>query len=157
LNIKSNIFERISKIADHYGLEGIPELAEKLGYNSPEKLYRLNRSETARPSFDMISDFASAFDTLNLRWFITGKGSIEKINTNEFDKAAEPGDQYQTSGSKEVGLFKLLAAELFNELEPRLKNYDKKLEELHDRISLKEEIEDLKSEISNKGAAKTKG
>lgn len=139
-------------MADHYGLEGIPELAEKLGYNSAEKLYRLNRTEGAKPSFDIINDFGSTFKRLNLRWFITGEGEIEEENTNKFAMVAEPVEQY---GNKYDAIFKLMADGILEALGPTLKSYDKKIQDVHDRISLKEEMEALRDDIKS-GKLKSK-
>lgn len=138
MKINSKIFDRINSVANHYDLDGIPELAKKLGYISAEKLYRLNRTESAKPSFDIIYDFATAFDSLNLRWFITGKGEIEGQNTNEFTNAAEPAAVYQKTDSGLIGMF---ATEVVRLLEPRLYIQDKKIKEIADCLSLKEEIE----------------
>ncbi|MBK5213408.1 MAG: hypothetical protein JJE55_07090 [Flavobacteriaceae bacterium] len=145
MNKKSNIFERIIVVADHYGLEGIPGLAKKLGYSSPEKIYRLNRSESAKPSFDMINDFGNAFETLDLRWFITGEGEIEQNNTNKFAQVAEPSQAY---GNKNDDLFKLFAEMVMAAIAPTLKNQDEKIQEVHNRISLKEEMEALRDDIN---------
>ena len=145
----SKIFERISKIAEYYGFEGIPDLSEKLGYSSPEKLYRLNRSENAKPSFDIINDFGRAFSKLNLRWFITGKGDIEAVNTNNFASVNEESAEYKTETDKYDQIFDLLGEMIMKAIEPKLKAYDKKIQEVHDRISLKEEMEALRKDISS--------
>lgn len=148
----SNIFDRILAITDYYGLDGIPALSEKLGYKSPEKLYRLSRSEAAKPSFDMIKDFGAAFKSLNLRYLIAGEGQIENSYTNEFEKAAEPTTEY---GNKYDQIFKLMAEGIIEAIHPKLKEYDAKIQEVHDRISLKEEMEALRSEIQT-GKSKVK-
>lgn len=54
------------------------DLAEKLGYNSPEKIYRIFRKEGAKPSADFILDIANLFDKFNIEWWFTGKGSMDK-------------------------------------------------------------------------------
>ena len=74
----TNFFERIGRIAHHYGYAGIPDLSKALGYSSAEKLYRLDRNPKAKPSIDIVLDFTNKFETLNIEWFLTGTGSIEK-------------------------------------------------------------------------------
>jgi len=63
-------------IAESEGLVGVRDLAVFLGYASAEKLYRLNRGENAKPSFDIIEDFSNKFDRYNMNWVITGKGEM---------------------------------------------------------------------------------
>lgn len=75
LNEDSNFFERTLRISSFYGYSGIPELAKALGYNSPEKLYRLKKENT-KPSVDILQDLSNKFDDLNLNWYITGKGNM---------------------------------------------------------------------------------
>lgn len=77
LNENSNFFERTLRISSFYGLSGIPELAKALGYNSPEKFYRLKK-ENAKPSVDILQDLSNKFEDLDLNWYITGQGSIQK-------------------------------------------------------------------------------
>ncbi|MFC0344013.1 S24 family peptidase [Epilithonimonas hispanica] len=77
LNKNSNFFERTLEIALFYGFSGIPELAKALGYSSPEKLYRLKK-ENAKPSVDILQDLSNKFEDLDLNWYITGQGSLQK-------------------------------------------------------------------------------
>lgn len=74
LNKKTNIFERILELAEIEGIKNIPELADRLGYDSPEKLYRLKRNPNAKPSFDILEDLTNKFEHWNLRYLITGTG-----------------------------------------------------------------------------------
>ena len=70
---KSTIFERMMHIASKAGYKNISELAKALNYKSPEKLYRLERNKNAKPSIDIIADFANKFAKENIYWLITGK------------------------------------------------------------------------------------
>lgn len=56
------------------GIKNLSQLAKMLGYSSPEKLYRLERSPEAKPSIEIIEDFTNKFEDLNIRWFISGSG-----------------------------------------------------------------------------------
>src|ERR1700744_2524781 len=47
-----------------------------LGYNSPQKLYRLFNTENASPSCQIIEDISNNFQELNLNWLFTGRGSM---------------------------------------------------------------------------------
>ena len=92
LNKNSNFFERTLEIALFYGFSGIPELAKALGYSSPEKLYRLKK-ENAKPSVDILQDLSNKFEDLDLNWYITGEGSLQKktkvIYQSEVEKTNE--------------------------------------------------------------------
>ena len=77
---RSTVFTRIEFLAKTMGLN-VNELSKKLGYSSPEKLYRLGREEGAKPGFEIISDFATMFSHLNLRWFLFGDG--EPFNNSD--------------------------------------------------------------------------
>jgi len=74
LNNISTIFDRILFVLEKKGFKNVAELAEKLGYSSPQKIYRLKQEENSKPSYDILLDFSNKFEDLNLRWFITGKG-----------------------------------------------------------------------------------
>lgn len=71
------IVTRIEQILKVNGLN-YSQLAEALGYTSPEKISRLFRVENAKPSYDIIADIANKFADLNIEWFITGKGEMFK-------------------------------------------------------------------------------
>lgn len=101
LNKNSNFFERTLQISSFYGYSGIPEFAKALGYNSPEKFYRLKK-ENAKPSVDILQDLSNKFEDLDLNWYITGEGSLQKktkvIYQSEVEKTnekiAEPKKNY---------------------------------------------------------------
>lgn len=71
----SNIFERMMAVAHDAGYKNINDLAKHLGYKSPEKLYRLERSDKAKPSADILVDFANKFKGANMNWVLTGVGN----------------------------------------------------------------------------------
>lgn len=48
------------------------ELAEKLGYSSPEKILRLFRDKKNKPSIDLISDIGTIFN-VDFNWLIKGE------------------------------------------------------------------------------------
>lgn len=52
--------------------------AQALGYESPEKIYRLWREDNARPGFDIVEDIARIFDKYSVEWLLTGKGEMLK-------------------------------------------------------------------------------
>ena len=74
LNNNSTIFDRILLIIEKKGIKNVAELATMLGYDKPQKIYRLKQEEDSKPSYDIIHDFTIKFEDLNVRWFITGKG-----------------------------------------------------------------------------------
>lgn len=71
----SGIVLRLKIFMDHKDLS-IPELANILKYNSPQKLYRLFNTPLANPSCQIIEDISNAYEELNLNWLFTGKGSM---------------------------------------------------------------------------------
>jgi phage repressor protein C with HTH and peptisase S24 domain len=71
------------------------DLAEKLGYNSPEKIYRFFRKEGAKPSADFILGVSNKFDDFNLEWWLTGKGSMIKEKRESDNLIAEANVVYQ--------------------------------------------------------------
>lgn len=59
-----------------YKRVGILELSDRLGYNSPQKLYRLFNTENAWPSCQTIEDISRMFPDLSLNWLFSGHGSM---------------------------------------------------------------------------------
>lgn len=112
LNKNSTIFDRILIILEKKGLKNVSELAEKLGYASPQKIYRLKQEENSKPSYDIIFDLSNKFEDLNLRWFITGDG--EPFNAYTENQVAEPMAPY--GETKETDELKRLRSRV-NELE----------------------------------------
>lgn len=78
--------KRLEIIMSARGLANPNELAKALGYNSPEKVYRLFRSEGALPSIELVVDVLSLFPDVNANWFVLGKGqpftNKEEISNN---------------------------------------------------------------------------
>jgi len=94
LNKNSTIFDRILTILEKKGLKNVSELADKLGYASPQKIYRLKQEENSKPSYDIIFDLSNKFEDLNLRWFITGEGEPFGISDQTGNWVAEPMSAY---------------------------------------------------------------
>ncbi|WP_343531193.1 S24 family peptidase [Pedobacter sp.] len=88
LKNNSNIFERMMALASSAGCKNANELSKHLGYKSPEKLYRLERDKDAKPSADILIDFADKFDNVNMNWVLTGLGEPYYSNNNTQGKAA---------------------------------------------------------------------
>jgi hypothetical protein len=55
---------------------GVIDLSVVLGYNSPQKLYRLFNTENASPSCQIIEDISNKFYDLNLNWLFSGRGNM---------------------------------------------------------------------------------
>jgi len=94
LNSNSTIFDRILIILEKKGLKNVSELAAKLGYASPQKIYRLKQEENSKPSYDIILDLSNKFEDLNLRWFITGEGEPFGMGYATGHFVAEPTAPY---------------------------------------------------------------
>lgn len=69
------IVQRLKMYLDHKSI-GIIDLSVVLGYNSPQKLYRLFNTENASPSCQIIEDISNKFYDLNLNWLFSGRGSM---------------------------------------------------------------------------------
>lgn len=94
LNKNSTIFDRVLVILEKKGLKNVSELAAKLGYSSPQKIYRLKQEENSKPSYDIILDLSNKFEDLNLRWFVTGEGEPFVSAYGADHLAAEPTAPY---------------------------------------------------------------
>lgn len=102
MNKYSTIFDRIIVIVEKKGFKNVAELAEKLGYASPQKIYRLKQEENSKPSYDIIRDFSNKFEDLDLRWFVTGEGT--PFTTEATSAVSEPRVAY--GESEEVKLLR---------------------------------------------------
>lgn len=70
-----DLVKRLKIFLDHKQL-GLIDLSIILGYNSPQKLYRLFNTENASPSCQIIEDISNRFYELNLNWLFTGRGQM---------------------------------------------------------------------------------
>jgi len=94
---------RLKVFLDHKGI-GVIDLSVILGYNSPQKLYRLFNTENAAPSVQIIEDIANKFEDLNLNWLFTGHGKM--LNPSPFD--LEFREKYYNCLEEKEGLYKRL-------------------------------------------------
>ncbi len=69
------LVERLKEFMD-YKRMGIKEVADQLGYKSPQKLYRLFNTQNAWPSCQIIEDLAIKFKELNINWLFTGRDAM---------------------------------------------------------------------------------
>lgn len=88
----SSFFDRLLSYAQSQGIKNTSSLSEALGYEKPEKLYRLKRNSDARPSFEVLEGISNLFEVLNLRWLITGKGEQEVPNQFSESNYSTPGN-----------------------------------------------------------------
>lgn len=74
------------KIYIDYKRIGITDLSIVLGYNSPQKLYRLFNTDNASPSCQIIEDISNKFYDLNLNWLFSGRGNMlsENVEVSDF-------------------------------------------------------------------------
>lgn len=104
----TTFFKRLLSYSEAQGIRNISGLAEALGYEKPEKLYRLKRDENARPSFEVLANITKLFENLNLRWLITGNGDRElSYPTPEpSGSVQEPESIYLTKAQEQKKLLK---------------------------------------------------
>lgn len=89
----STLYDRMLSYAQAQGIKNTKALADALGFDKPERLYRLKRDADARPSFETLEGLAYLFENLNLRWLITGQGPRELPS---FTGVQEPPTVYIT-------------------------------------------------------------
>lgn len=92
LKNNSNIFERMMSFALEEGCKNANDLSKRLGYKSPEKLYRLERDATAKPSADILIDFSKIFENANMNWILTG---IEPKYNSELTENINPYEEIE--------------------------------------------------------------
>lgn len=72
------MFERIRQLYEDQGFKSLNDFSKNgLGYSSPQKLNRLKKPG-AKPSIDIVLDLVNKYDTLCVRWLLTGKGNMYK-------------------------------------------------------------------------------
>ncbi|MCK0203330.1 hypothetical protein MWN41_09935 [Ornithobacterium rhinotracheale] len=72
---KSNLFEKITQISEHYGYNSINDFSiNGLGYTSSEKINRL-KDPNKKPSIDIINDISNKFE-INLNWLLNDIGEM---------------------------------------------------------------------------------
>ncbi len=52
----TNFFDRLMTELELQGVTDVSTLSRKLGYDRPEKLYRLKRNPDSKPSMDILTD-----------------------------------------------------------------------------------------------------
>ena len=72
------------------------KLAKELGYSSSSKISRMLRSE-GNPSFEFLKDLGLYYETLNLDWLVTGKGSMFMFNKDIENRSQNTSSENDTS------------------------------------------------------------
>lgn len=119
------------QLCDSRGISNVQKLSEFLEYKSPEKLYRLERDQTAKPSFAILLDIANKFENVNMNWLITGDGEME---------VQEDGQQ----GISRVRLLEII--ELIEDHEKEFMQL-RQFRRLIERLATKEYIDKVMDEI----------
>jgi len=97
------IVQRLKTYLDHKSL-GVTDLSVVLGYNSPQKLYRLFNTENASPSCRIIEDISGKFYDLNLNWLFSGRGNM----IIEPQEQADYKEKYYRCLEEKEGLYKTI-------------------------------------------------
>lgn len=112
-------YSRLMQVAEYQGIKNTQKLSEFLGYKSPQKLYRLEKDPSAKPSFKILLDITNKFDNLDLKWLITGETDTnQKIN-----KTSEPDGSYYRITFEEI-----IAEKVAEKIEPAINQIRKKVE-----------------------------
>ena len=96
---------RLKMLLDHKKI-GIIDLAIMLGYNSPQKIYRLFNTPGALPSCQIIEDLSNKFEDLNLNWLFTGKGTMFLQDTRDLKESGEFKEKYYSCLEEKEKLYK---------------------------------------------------
>lgn len=72
-----NFYDRLMLELAPLGVSNINQLSRELGYSRADKLYRLEKDRTARPSFEVIQDITKKFVTIDLKYLLTGERSLD--------------------------------------------------------------------------------
>jgi hypothetical protein len=100
-----DLVKRLKIYLDHKQL-GLIDLSIILGYNSPQKLYRLFNTENASPSCQIIEDISNKFYDLNLNWLFTGRGQMQ----NTVQENVDYKEKYLSCLEEKEHLYKELLA-----------------------------------------------
>ena len=68
-----DVTKRVKKIIEYYNISAV-DFANKVGIQKSSVSHLL--SGRNKPSFDFVNKLASAFEDVNIDWFITGKGKM---------------------------------------------------------------------------------
>lgn len=75
--------QRILHLIELKQIKNPNEFGKILGYSSSEKISRLIRDESAKPSLDILIDITNKFGDVNTEWLLTGNGSPLKNETTQ--------------------------------------------------------------------------
>ena len=75
--------EALAKVLGILGINA-KNLADKLGYSRPEKLYKILRGESKTISQAIINDIVKAYPEVNERFLLSFEGDILKDNSRQF-------------------------------------------------------------------------
>lgn len=81
--------DRISAILTHYGLSAY-RLAEKLGYEGPQKLYKLVQNKS-KPGYETLMDILDKFPELRAEWLMRGQTPMLHTDAAPAAAPAQPG------------------------------------------------------------------
>lgn len=109
-----DINKRLVEYFKHKGLSQT-QAAKILDYDSPEKISRLFRKDTAKPSYEIIFDLSNKFDDLNIDWLICGRGEMILTGENKLVANEDQAEYYSR---------KILDREIFNHLKDQIDKKD---------------------------------
>lgn len=89
--------DRISALLQHYGLSAY-SLAAKLGYEGPQKLYKLVQNKS-KPGYETLMDILNQFPELSAEWLMRGEGPMVhgEESSEQGTSSAYPGIPYAVS------------------------------------------------------------
>lgn len=78
LNLKDDFSKRLNVFMSSNGFSNPNQLGHHLGYKNSEKISRLFRSVSHKPSYDILRDLCIKFPNLSISWLLTGRGNMLK-------------------------------------------------------------------------------
>lgn len=105
--------DRISALLQHYGLSAY-SLAAKLGYEGPQKLYKLVQNKS-KPGYETLMDILNRFPELRAEWLMRGEGPMvrDEEKSERSAPSTYPGIPYavavDASGEERISVWGIKA------------------------------------------------
>ena len=82
--------ERLQEFMKFAKIKSASQLSQQLGYRQSEKVNRLFRKKTYKPSYVMLHDISEHYPDLNMNWLITGRGDMLLSSIKETQRKENP-------------------------------------------------------------------
>jgi len=140
--------EVLAKLLDALGVNA-KKMADVLGYNRPEKLYKILRGESKSISQSIISDIVKAFPQVNEMFLINLEGEVLKDKSRNFNDVQIGAYTEKLKGTQNVAVESMgeKRTKYGASSEMRIKELEEEVESLKRQLEMKDEIIESKNEI----------